>query len=255
MDLREAGTTTHRHPWETARLWVLRQLVRAHVQIEPGAVIVDIGCGDAFVLGELAREYPKARCFGVDAALDAAGIAERQRSLPANVRLFESLDEVPSDAPARLILLMDVLEHIEEDGDFLINLKRRPITASSTQLVVTVPAFQSLFSAHDVFLKHFRRYSSGQLRRRLEQVGLQVNTAGYFFSGLLPIRVMQVMAERLVPSREDAATGLRGYSRGSAVTNLMHRALVVDASIALRLRRIGVTLPGLSTYAVCRASA
>jgi trans-aconitate methyltransferase len=256
MDLIEAadGSPQHRHPWETARLWVLHRLIRGKVRINAGDVVLDIGCGDAFVIGELARAFPSARFIGVDSALSDDAIDRRARTLPSNVQLYRDLDAIPAlDRPAALILLMDVIEHIEDDDAFLVALRARPLVDSGTHLLVTVPAYQSLFGAHDVFLRHYRRYSNRQLRNRLEHAGLRVLDIGYFFSSLLPLRAVQVLKERVVAA--PAATGLSEYTGGAVITTVVSRLLIADAFTTLALHQLGIRLPGLSNFALCRTSA
>ena len=256
MDLIEtAGVSSgHRHPWELARLWVLRRLIDRHVPLADGATIVDIGCGDAFVIGELAKSFPHAQIFGVDAAFTDDVVRARQAALPRNVRLLRDLDAIPANGAA-LVLLIDVLEHIEDDHRFLIDLLSRPVIGPRTQFIVTVPAYQSLFSSHDVFLKHFRRYTNTELRRRLESAGLCVSDIGYFFASLLPLRLAGVLKERMRPPRTIAAgTGLTTYGGSTVGTWMLSGLLKADALAALTLRRIGISIPGLSNYAVCRTS-
>ncbi len=257
MDLIEAADVSplHRHPWEVARLWVLRQLIARRVRIDARSMVVDIGCGDAFVIGELARQFPDARCCGIDAAFTPETAAARQRTLPPNVRLYQTLDALPQNGAAALILLMDVLEHIQDDSGFLANLMKRPFVGPETQFIVTVPAYQSLFSAHDVFLKHFRRYTNRELRDRLEQAGLRVIDIGYFVASLLPLRLLTVLKERLLPPAAAEATGLSEYSGGGMTTAMLSAILKADAFAALLLRRVGISVPGLSNYAICRTSA
>lgn len=257
MDLIEAtdAASRHRHPWELARLWVLRQLIARHVTLAPGSAVIDIGCGDAFVIGSLATAFPSTEFIGVDSAFTAEIVKAQQQRLPPNVHLVQDLDAVPTSRPAALLLLMDVLEHIEDDGGFLGNLLSRPITGPATQLIVTVPAYQSLFSSHDVFLKHFRRYTNRQLRDRLVGAGLRVVDIGYFFASLLPVRIAAVIVERLSPPTPSAGTGLSTYAGGPLKSGVLSAFLKTDAFIALTLRRIGVSLPGLSNYAICRTSA
>jgi SAM-dependent methyltransferase len=257
MDLLEASDVSprHRHPWEIARLWVLRRLIAGRVDLSPGSSVIDIGCGDAFVAGELARTYPDTNFYGIDAAFTPDIVARRQQDLPPNVHLLHDLDSLPPLAPAALVLLMDVIEHIGDDHGFLIELGRRPIVGRDTHVIVTVPAYPSLFSAHDVFLKHFRRYTNRQLRHRLQGAGLQVIDIGYFFASLLPFRIIGVLAERLSPSRTAAGTGLSEYSGSRVTTTLLSALLKADAFTALALHRVGISLPGLSNYAICRTSA
>lgn len=257
MDLIEATDVapSHRHPWELARLWVLHRLIDRHVPLADGSIVVDIGCGDAFVIGELAKAFPSARFYGVDAAFTSASAQQRQRSLPPNVHLFSQLDDVPADRAAALVLLMDVIEHIADDHAFLVDLLRRPIAGATTRAIVTVPAYQSLFSSHDIFLKHFRRYTNRQLRDRLEGAGLRIDDIGYFFSSLLPLRILSVIKERISPPDTASGTGLSEYRGGGLSTALLSGILKADAFSTLMLGRLGVSLPGLSNYAVCRTSA
>lgn len=230
--------------------------MRDQMPVGAGACVLDIGCGDAFVIGELARTHPHAQFYGVDSALTPDAVAEHSRRLPPNVHLFQELDDVPSERAASLVLLMDVIEHIENDRGFLTALLARPLIGAQTRVFVTVPAFQGLFSSHDVFLRHYRRYSNAQLRECLEGTGLDVLDIGYFFSSLLPLRVLQVMKERIAPpSAVPAGTGLSTYAGGRLQTSLFAGVLIADATVSLLLKRIGLRIPGLSNFAVCRTSA
>jgi hypothetical protein len=258
MDLVEA---THvfsgeeaRHPWERARLDVARKLIARHVVLSPGSIVIDIGCGDAFVSASLAVEYPEARFYGVDSGFTSQWLAATPPPHP-NLSLLRTLDEVPHAArAASLILLMDVIEHVEDDRAFLDQLLERGLVDPQTRILVTVPAYQWLFTAHDVFLHHYRRYSNRTLRARLEQSGLQVDEIGYFFFSLLPVRLLQWGRERVFGRRAVTATGLSNPGRGAGSSLLTH-LLVADASIGFALRRAGISLPGLSNFAVCRKSA
>ena len=258
MDLLEArGTREHgtRHPWETARLAVLNWLIDQHANLPAGSLVLDIGCGDAFVAGSLAARFPAVSFYGIDSGLTETPPGGSTRS--PNLRLFQNLDDVPVSPgqTASLVLLMDVLEHIEDDAGFLENLKSRPFMSRDTTIVITVPAYQSLFSSHDRFLLHYRRYSNATLRQLLRRTGLRAGVMGYIFSTLLPIRVLQVAKERLLGAAAEAASGLRDsqVSPGAAAT--LSAVLIADARLALALRHIGINTPGLSNYAVCRISA
>ena len=88
--------------------------------------------------------------------------------------------------------------------------------------------------------------------RRLS--GLDVDEVGYFFFTLLPLRLAQVLKERLVGGQPAAATGLVTWAGGRASAEMLRRVLVCDASVALWLKRIGIVVPGLSNFAVCRKS-
>jgi hypothetical protein len=151
---------------------------------------------------------------------------------------------------------MDVIEHIADDGAFLRDLLARPFVSTETRFLITVPAYQALFSSHDTFLGHYRRYSNRTLRERLEQSGLRVLTIGYFFSSLLPVRLLQTVKERVLKLKPaQQTTGLVTWRGSESTAALLRNLLVLDAKLSLWSSKIGLTLPGLSNYAVCVKSA
>jgi hypothetical protein len=263
MDLAEARArgfdASIRHPWEAARVEVVKRLIRRHARLTGDAIVMDIGCGDTFVAEQLAAEYPESRVYAVDTAFTSE-IIEHYRARLKNPRVlpFPSLDAIAPlpGRPASLVLLMDVIEHIEDDEGFLAGLRARPYITSDTKFLVTVPAYQSLFCSHDRFLGHYRRYSNPMLRDHLQRAGFRVIDIGYFFSSLLPIRVLQVVKERLLGARPEGQTsGLVTWNGGAALAAVMREMLVVDARVTMTLAGAGVRLPGLSNYAICATSA
>ena len=62
--------------------------------------------------------------------------------------------------------------------------------AAGTRFIVTVPAFMWLWSAHDVFLQHYRRYTLERIKGVLRAGGLTVESGCYFYAALLPIVVL-----------------------------------------------------------------
>lgn len=259
MDLVEARLGSFaapvRHPWESARVALAYRLLRRHVDLKPGDSVLDVGCGDTFVSEELARRYPAVHFYAIDTAFtdDVIGTLRARLTVP-NVSLFQSLDAVPAAKPAALVLLMDVVEHVPDDVAFLGDICGRPFVDANTQFLITVPSFQSLFSSHDRFLGHYRRYTVGTLGQLLTRVKLASIEGGYLFASLLPVRVLQVLRERLAGSA-DAFTGLSAWHGGEAKTRMVTTLLTLDGTLALFLARVGIRIPGLSSFAICRKSA
>jgi hypothetical protein len=245
-----------RHPWERARVALTRRLIARHAPIAPGAAIVDIGCGDTFVAETLAREYPHAQFYAVDSAFTDELIATfRGRLTTPNVSLFPSLDDVPLSRPAALVLLMDVVEHIADDRGFLDGLRVRASIGPDTRWLITVPSYDWLFCEHDRFLGHHRRYSIGRLRALLSSVKLTTLESGYWFTSLLAIRTLQVARERLVGAPTGETTDLAAWQGSERAAKSLAAILTLDGGLGLSLSRIGLRLPGLSSFAICRASA
>ncbi len=260
MDLVEARLqgfdTATRHPWERARLALASRLIARHGGIAPQAVVIDVGCGDTFVVESLARLHPAARFYAVDSAFtpDLIRVFEQRLSV-TNVRLFASLDEVPGDAPASLVLLMDVLEHVDDDRALLREMTSRSFFTTATRLLITVPSYAALFCSHDRFLGHYRRYTTRTLDNVLRAVNLTTLDSGHFFATLVPIRVLQVLKERWAGAAPEQAEGLAAWRSSERRAWLLAHVLEWDGRLGLALRRLGVPLPGLSNFAICRTSA
>jgi hypothetical protein len=259
MDLVEAKArgfeSLVRHPWEQARLALVHRLIQRHTHLGPGDVVFDIGCGDTFVAEELARRYPGVQFNAVDSNFtDELINTLRARLTVPNVSLFASLDSVPVSEPAALVLLMDVIEHVADDAGFLGGICERALVGPDTRLLITVPSYQSLFCSHDRFLGHYRRYSGSTLRALFARVNLQCDEGGYLFASLLPVRVLQVCRERVAGS-SDAPTDLATWGGGAAKARTLASVLTLDGRISLALARLGIRIPGLSNFAVCRKSA
>lgn len=94
-----------------------------------------------------------------------------------------------------VVLMMDVLEHVEDDKNFLGGIIRT--APSGAHFLISVPAFQLLWSGHDVFLDHKRRYSSSGLTGLVRTTGLEVVDARYFFCLILPVVAIRRWTDRL----------------------------------------------------------
>jgi hypothetical protein len=262
MDLVEARqlgfAPAVRHPWELARLAVIKKFIARNLALPSRAVVFDVGCGDTFVAEQLAAEHPDAFFYAIDTGF-TDDLMRRYRAgfQTSNIDVASSLEQIapPHDWSVSLVILMDVLEHVADDAGFLARLLSRPDVTLGTQLVVTVPSYQSLFCSHDTVLGHYRRYSVRQLQALLDRSGVTVLRSGYFFCSLLPLRVVQVIRERLLRAAGQRGTGLMTWNGGYLKTSLLTSLLVLDAQVGSWLGRLGVTLPGLSTYALCRKSA
>jgi hypothetical protein len=166
------------------------------------------------------------------------------------VRLINAEHEL-SAGRFDLVLCCDVIEHVVDDAGLLKAL-RASFLAENGCLIVTVPAFQTLFSAHDVALKHHRRYSLGELEALLARVKFDVLGSGYLFGSLLPIRAAGKLFERRAAQEVPGdAVGLGRWQGGPVVTRIAEAVLSTDNKLLLSLAALGVKLPGLSAWAAC----
>ena len=104
------------------------------------------------------------------------------------------------------VVLLDVLEHIGEEENFLIELNR--ILKVQGKLILTVPAYQFLFSDFDKEVGHFRRYTLKQLDKKLIKAGFEVDYKSYFFSFLpVPILIGRFMINKFKSKTKRKSTG------------------------------------------------
>jgi 2-polyprenyl-3-methyl-5-hydroxy-6-metoxy-1,4-benzoquinol methylase len=246
-----------RHPWERARLQILEELLRTATKDRglKNGIVVDIGCGDLFVAGKFAREWPATDFIGIDTAFDEKTLEILRKNIGVpNLHAYASMNDAFASLsrPASVILLNDVIEHVPDDVEFLRSIVSSHLFSPNSRLLITVPAFQSLWTEHDAFLGHYRRYNRGLLRRQVEAAGLKVTSDGYFFLSLLPLRAAQAMLERAgVHVKEQK--GIGGWSGGKTLGRLFRQMLLIDFRLGSLLGKTGVPLPGLSCYAICTA--
>lgn len=168
------------HWWFAARRAIAENLIR-QLRLPPGASILDAGCGTGGNLAMLSR-------YG---QVDAMELDDRARQMANAKGVAQVLSgELPGEVPYPqgqfdLIALLDVLEHVEDDCNTLEVLGS--LLKPGGRLLISVPAFPFLWSAHDEAHHHKRRYFLGELKSKLENAGLEVAYASYFNTILFPL--------------------------------------------------------------------
>jgi 2-polyprenyl-3-methyl-5-hydroxy-6-metoxy-1,4-benzoquinol methylase len=261
MDLKEAKVNeevnNNRHPWEIARVEVIFHLLKTiHPDlINKKATVLDVGCGDMFLIEQLSFKMPKWEFIAVDSAFDEKTLKRYESKFNGtNLKAFNSLEQANSRAKENIdiVLLLDVIEHIKDDVSFLKNVKGLSKTTEKTIYLITVPAFQFLFSSHDVFLEHYRRYDNKLLKKHIEAAGLSLIKANYFFFSLLPLRFIKGLTEKISSKKDFKAKGIGGWKENKVIDKLIKKALILDFRVGFTLSRAGIKLPGLSNYAICK---
>lgn len=146
---------------------------------------------------------------------------------------------------ADLVLFMDVLEHVADDAA-LLRQYADPLP-SGARIVVTVPAFRMLWSGHDVFLEHYRRYRLSEVEALARRCGLAVVTGRYFYGLLFPVAAALRLVDRLRLAR-----GAEAKSQLAPAPAWLNRLLIavhaVEARTLFRVNRVA----GLSVVCLLR---
>ena len=241
MDLKETNNINAiRHPWETARLKALHQILDP--QLFEGIRILDVGCGDGVISKGLSCHLYNKKITAVDIHLSDELILELNKQTCGT----KYQKEMPGDEAFDLVLLLDVIEHIELDLGFLANIVGRNIITKG-KILITAPAFQSIYGRHDVFLEHYRRYNLKELTELTTASGLNVISSGYLFSSLL---IPKFVLYKLIDIGK-ASNGVGSWCRGKGITNIIETFLNIDNMILISASRLGIKIPGLTGWVLC----
>jgi SAM-dependent methyltransferase len=209
------------------------------LRLGPGSRVLDAGCGSGRTLIELAR-FGSVCGFDLDPATVALA---RQRS-GADVRQADVAHLPWPAAVFDLVTCLDVVEHLDDDVEALSELLR--VTRPGGVLLLTVPAYQSLWSYHDVVNGHRRRYRARALRSAVRAAGWHVEDLTYFNSLLLPPAAIARWARRGTDASAERSD-LELTPPG------LNRALALPLHLEAAALGLGVRLPaGLSLLCVCR---
>lgn len=176
----------------------LTRLVASYIKKD--GVVLDIGCGSGFLLDELSRRGVKA--IGIEPNRDLIRLANKRN---AALAIFEGRAEdigAILKEKVRTAIMIDVLEHIEDDEGFLKILA--PHIEDGGEVIIVVPAYQFLYGIRDQKYGHWRRYSKQMLRRRLQESGFSiVSIRNWNMLGVFPY----VVSEKIF--RKELETSLR----------------------------------------------
>lgn len=226
--------------WWFRGRWAVVQALLARTSLAPEPRILDAGCGTG---GNLQRYSLMGEATGVDFSPEAVRFC-RERGLDS-VEQAE-LESLPfEDGSFDLIAATDVLEHIPAEREALRELRR--VAAPGGVLLMTVPAYMSLWNDEDERLHHQRRYTRLQLREAVEACGWKIEIATYFNLLLLP----PIAIARRLPRRRE-----RERSELERTPPSLDAPLSLPMRLEARLIRAGLTLPaGVSIGVVCRKAA
>ena len=228
------------HWWYRGR----RRIIRAELDRIPlgsGARVLDAGCGSGRTLEGLGRY---GEVHGIELNPEAAEVA---RARGRGEVLVGRLEALPwDDDTFDLITCLDVIEHTPDDRATLRELRR--VCQPGGWLLVTVPAYQALWSLHDVANHHYRRYSRAMLREAALSAGWDVVRMSSFNSLLLAPAAAVRIAQRRLGTHN-------GYTNDLALgpawlNNVLERPLALEAEWVGRGRALPV---GLSLMGVLRA--
>jgi len=186
MDLKEEdilGADIGRHWYYRYKAAALR---RAVAGLQPKRLL-DVGAGSGFFSRHLLAETAAESALCVDIGYPS----DRDDSVAGKPVRYRR-DTGPTDC--NLVLMMDVLEHVDDDRGLVRHYASK--VPSGAHFLVTVPAFAFLWSGHDVFLEHKRRYRLPEIETVMQGAGLEIVRGAYYFALVFPLAAALRLADR-----------------------------------------------------------
>lgn len=186
MDLKETGLlemNINDHWYYASKAKAMTHLLKEVAPVK----VLDVGAGSGFFSRYLLSNTDACEAWCVDTSYKTDfGECEAGKAVYYRRRV----DKIDAD----LVLLMDVLEHVDKDVDLL--KKYVDKVPSGSRFLISVPAFQLLWSGHDDFLEHKRRYTLKQVKGVVQNAGLEVKLGSYYFGMVFPIAALLRISQR-----------------------------------------------------------
>ena len=162
------------HFWFIGREKICFNLIDSIIYNSSIQRILDYGCGTGNLLKKLQKTYQEKVIYGADISDKALEYCQRK----GISNIFNLRETEPQITCFDLVICLDVLEHVDEDVELLIRIKE--LLRDGGKLLITVPAYEFLWSGEDYVSEHVRRYTRKMLREKLSEAGFHTNKISYF---------------------------------------------------------------------------
>jgi len=228
MDLIEGEIQKPLSHWYYAHkfAWINRLISK---RLPESTHLIDVGAGSALFSLELSNKYENLSCTAIDTGYQGENLCKSSR----NFTYLSSGSNISGD----IYLFTDVLEHVENPIDLL---KQYSSQASSgAAFVITVPALSILWSGHDVFLHHFKRYTLSELNSVIEKAGLRVLKSNYIYVPLFPVALIF----RKLPGAKKRKSQMR---KNSQILNFLFKKILYLDFFLSKFLPFGVSVIALA---------
>jgi SAM-dependent methyltransferase len=194
------------HWWFVGKRKIILSLLDKLYTPTTNLKIMDAGCGTGAVMNYLERYGSVVGVDTSDEALNFCRLRGKGRVYKANIT------QLPfNDGSYDLVTALDIIEHVAEDGQALRELFR--VCKKGGRVTITVPAYNFLWSKHDIALEHRRRYRAKELKKKIENVGFKIefisHTNIFIFPFALIWRIFgNLLRSRAIPKSDPLPTPL-----------------------------------------------
>lgn len=175
--------------WFVARNAIILDMLKSKTKLARGAKVLDVGCGTGGFAMLMLKDFDVTCSDMSPIALDYCA----RRGIKNSI--LGTLDDIPRDMHPKAITMLDVVEHIPDDKQAVRDVYE--ILPEGGWYIASVPAYQWLWSHHDVIHKHFRRYTKSEFNEMLSSAGFEIVYTSYFQTFLFPLAVIKRFADRI----------------------------------------------------------
>lgn len=227
-----------KHWWFVARQRIVEDLIRRRIGLAPGSSVLDVGCGTGAILAMLSKQF---EAYGTDTsplAIELCGKRGLKNSFQCTLESFPH-----PDLRFNLITLLDVIEHI--DDDLTVLQQARDYLKPGGSVLLTVPAYQWLWSRHDDLNHHKRRYTKAGFAEVLDRAGLKPTLLSYYNTLLFPAALVGRIVQKASGSTNDTTLTIPPSLLNSLLTTLFsfERHLLDMAPLPFGLSLIAIAKP------------
>ena len=193
-----------KHWWFLGRRTIFRALLEETVPMRVGRKLLDVGCGTGGNTAAFSIDYD---CTGIDPVPEAIAFA-RQRFPQCKFLVGLAPEDIQKEMhEADIVLLADVLEHVQEDRKLIRDLVH--FMKPGAVLLIMAPADRKLWSPHDKGFEHFRRYDLKMARALWAGLRVEELVCSYCNARLYwPIRFVRTLTRFFGKSFGPADTDL-----------------------------------------------
>lgn len=185
------------HPIDIASRCNALSQVESYLK-SPNPVIMEIGCSSGYLLRDLVASFPNAVILGADVVKDPLyRLASYLPGVP--LMRFDLLKCPLPEGVVDILIMLNVLEHIEDDIKALQNAKK--LLKPGGYLIIEVPAGPQLYDSYDAELQHFRRYSALDLHKKLRQAGFTLKQSSHLGFILFPAFALVKLLNKILSFR------------------------------------------------------
>lgn len=193
---------TLNHFWIKGRF----NAIKKHLPLEiSNTRFLEIGCGNGMIIKQLETNYSNLIIDGCDLNLKALHKVDNVKGILYCLNIYDKPSELMKKYDG--ILLMDVIEHIEDDYSFL-NLATSYLKLKGL-VIINVPALNFLFSDYDKVAGHKRRYSKKMIMQLFEKNNIEAISISYWGLTLLPIAILRKFILKIVSRKNVIKQGFQ----------------------------------------------